>query len=334
MMYTTVADAAAPLRQIIAGKHHILVISHVNPDGDAIGSVVGLGLALEQQGHQTTWLVPTPVPPFATRMPGAERVQSYSQDQRLPATVDLVILVDTGDVQRITSIWEEQQTYLRARPLIVIDHHVTNSGEGLCNLVDPLSSSTCELIYGLLRAWDVEFTPELATALLFGITTDTQSFRTSNTTPSALRAAADLLEQYADREAIVRDVYHNTPFTYGKLLALALAEMQRAGDVVWTHVSQEMQRITGADDEAGSEVTDYLAGLGEFKASALFKERRDGTVKVSFRSNPPVDVASVAQQWGGGGHRQAAGCTIMQPLSDAEPLVIAALLQAVEGAQR
>ncbi len=333
MIYTTVADAAAPLAQVIAGKHHILVISHVNPDGDAIGSVVGLGLALEQQGHQTTWLVPTPVPAFVARLPGADRVQSYSHDQHLSPTIDLVILVDTGDVQRIARIWQEQQTYLLARPMLVIDHHVTNSGEGLCNLVDPSTSSTCELIYGLLHAWELEFTPVLATALLFGIMTDTQSFRTSNTTPSALRAAADLLEHHADREAIVRDVYHNTPFTYGKLLALALGAMHRSGDIVWTYVSQEMQRNAGADDEAASEVTDYLAGLGEFKASALFKERRDGTVKVSFRSNPPVDVAAVAVQWGGGGHRQAAGCTIMLPYSQAEPLVIAVLLQAVEGSQ-
>ena len=126
-------------------------------------------------------------------------------------------------------------------------------------------------------------------------------------------------------------MYHNTPFTYGKLLALALSEMQRTGDIVWTRVSQEMQRLTGADDEASSEVTDYLASLGEFQVSALFKERRDGTVKVSFRSNPPIDVAAVAQQFGGGGHRQAAGCTIMQSLQQAEPLVLAALRRAVEG---
>lgn len=271
MIYANVAAAAAPLAENIADKQHILIMSHVNPDGDAIGSVVALGLALEQQGKRVSMLVPTPVPPFVAGIPEVERVRSYTDDRRLPAGVDLVILVDTGDVMRIARIWDEQQRYLRQRPMIVIDHHVTNSGEGIANLVDPTISSTCELIYGLLRAWGATITPTIATALLFGITTDTQSFRTSNTTPSALRAAAELLEAGGDLARIVRDVYNNTPFTHGKLLALALGQMQQRGDVVWTHVTQAMQQAAGADDEASAEVTDYLSALGGFRASVLLR---------------------------------------------------------------
>ncbi|GAC1534166.1 MAG: bifunctional oligoribonuclease/PAP phosphatase NrnA [Herpetosiphon sp.] len=329
-IYNDVAAAAQPLADIVADKQHILIVTHVNPDGDAVGSLAALSLALEQRGHTVTALVPSPLPVFTRTIPTSDRIQVYSTNQHLPASIDVVILVDTGDVQRIARVWHEQQPFLLNRPMIVIDHHVTNSGEGICNLVDPTRSSTCELLYELLAAWNVEITSDIATALLFGIITDTQSFRTSNSTPSALRAAAALLDKGADRNRVVREVYNNIPFSYGKLLAFALTEMQSSGSLVWTRVTQAMQQAAGADDEASAEVTDYLSALGGFRASALFKERRDGTVKVSLRSIPGVDVSSVAQQFGGGGHRQAAGCTILRPLVEVEPLVIAALAREVQ----
>lgn len=332
MIYTNVEHAAEPLAAILAGKRHVLVITHVNPDGDAVGALVGLGLALEQRGHTVTLLAPSSLPPFVRNMPQVERIQVYTEDATLPPETDLVVLVDTGDAARIARVWEEQQVFLLARPLIVIDHHVTNSGQGVCNLVDPTISSTCELIYHLMRAWDTPISPDIATALLLGVTTDTQSFRTSNTTPSALRAAADLLESGGDIMRIVHDVYLNTPYTHARLLALALDKIQQRGSIVWTGVTLAMFDSTGAHEDAASEVTDYLSSLGGFKASAIFRERRDGSVKVSLRSRPGVDVSLIASQFGGGGHRQAAGCTVPGSLAEVEQLVIEALEQVVAGA--
>src|SRR4051794_3507887 len=214
MLYSTVTTAAPALAELIGtNPRRILIISHVNPDGDAIGSVIGLGLALESRGHRVSLLTPTVAPPFVANMPALERVQFFSMDPSLPSDIDLILLVDTGDVRRIGQVWETEREYVLARPIAVIDHHVTNSGEGIVNFVDPGRSSTCELIYQLLRAWDVPITPDIATALLFGVTTDTQSFRTSNTDASALRTAADLLEAGADRERIVHDVYNAIPVT-------------------------------------------------------------------------------------------------------------------------
>lgn len=325
MLYSTVDRAAPAIADALHGKRHALLITHVNPDGDAVGSLAGLGLALETRGLRVTLLTPTPRPAFVANVPTADRIRSFTDDPALPPDVDIVILVDTGDVRRIAGIWEEARDYLLARPMMVIDHHVTNTGEGIVNYVDPSRSSTCELIFELLRAWEAPISPEIATCLLFGIITDTQSFRTSNTTPSALRAAADLLECGGDQAGIVTDVYASGSVTSARLLGQALQVMAHDEQIVWTHVSQAMYQATGADDDASADVTDYLSALGGFRASALFKERRDGAVKVSLRSAPPVDVSIVAQQFGGGGHRQAAGCTIEAPLAEAQELVLTAL---------
>lgn len=329
MLYSTVADAAPAFARLLAERgtagRSILIVTHLNPDGDAIGSLTGLGMALELMGHRPTLLAPSPVPPFVARMPGVERIQCYTENPLLPEDADLVILVDTGDLQRIGRVWVEAQAYLAARPLAVIDHHVTNSGEGTVNLVAPHRASTCELVYELVRAWDVPVTPDMATALMLGLVTDTQSFRTSNTTPASLRVAAELVEAGADRERIVQDVYRNIPATTARLLGLALNRLQYDDQLVWTCVSREMQVAAGADEDGYSEVTDYLAKLGGFRACILLRERPDGAVKVSFRSLPGVDVAAVAQRFGGGGHRQAAGCTIHASLAEAEALVLPAL---------
>jgi phosphoesterase RecJ-like protein len=336
MLYTNAEQAAPAIAECIRNKQHILLITHVNPDGDAVGSLLGLGLYLEQQGHEVTMLAPTPLPIYTHRLRSVDRIQVYSASPvysetiELPESVDLIMLVDTGDVQRIARVYHDQQAYLEARPMIIIDHHATNSGEGLINLIDASLSSNCELLYQLLRAWNAQITPDIATPLLMGITTDTQSFKTSNTTPSALRAAADLIEAGAERALIMRDVYSSIPIETAKLLSLALSELKQAGDVAWTHVTQVMQRSVHATDDAAAEVTDYIANLGGLKATALFKERRDGSVKVSLRSIPGIDVAAVAQHFGGGGHRQAAGATLEGPLSDAEERLLQVLRAAVE----
>ncbi len=329
MLYSTIETAAPALATFFQPANgetsHVLIITHVNPDGDAIGSSVGLGLALEALGHRITMLIPTSSPPYLSKMPALERVQDFSANTELPADVDRVVLVDTGDVRRIGKVWELASDYLLARPIAVIDHHVTNTGEGAVNYVDPSRSSTCEMVFGLLRAWNVEPSQDVATALLFGIITDTQSFRTSNTTPSALCAAAELLGFGGNRELIVREVYNAVPATTGKLLGHALNAMQYDDEIAWTHVSTAMQDETGADDDAYSEVTDYLSALGGFRAIVLLKERRDNTVKVSMRSVPGVDVSAVARVFNGGGHKQAAGATIVAPLPEAEAQVLAAV---------
>lgn len=323
MLYTTIEHAAAPLLQAFRAAQHILLTTHVNPDGDAVGSLIGMGRMLRQLGKTVTLVVPTPLPGVATVLPDASEVQVYNETHMLPAEADLVLLLDTGSVARIDPIYSAEQAYLAARPLIVIDHHATNSGEGMLNLVMTEAAATCEILTLLAAGWNLPLDAETATALLLGLITDTQSFQTAHTSPQSLRVAADLLSAGGQLNDVVRSMLFNKPFAHARALGLAMGRLHREGSIIWTELTQAMQRESGADDEAGDEIMAYTSRIGGAQVYVLFKERRDGTVKISLRSAPGIDVGSVAQAFGGGGHREAAGATLLMPLEEARPLVLA-----------
>ncbi|HEY1016711.1 MAG TPA: bifunctional oligoribonuclease/PAP phosphatase NrnA [Herpetosiphonaceae bacterium] len=325
MLHTTVEAAAAPLMEAIAAARHILVTTHLNPDGDAVGSLIGLGRALRQLGSTVTLVAPTPLPLVAAALPDAADVRIYSAERALPAEADLVILVDTGSVSRVGPIYEDERPYLEARPLLVIDHHATNAGEGLINLVMTEAASACEIVAQLLKAWNAPCDQETATALLTGILTDTQSFQIPATSPRTMRVAADLLEAGGRLNDVVRAMLFSKPFSHAKALGLALGEMRQEGPVIWSELTRAMQAATGADDEAGDEITGYLTRITGAKVYVLFKERRDGSVKISFRSLPGIDVSLIAGEFGGGGHRQACGATVAGPLEQARATVLGRL---------
>ena len=323
MLYTTIESAAAPLLAHINAAHHILVTSHINPDGDAVGSVVGMSRVLENMGKTVSMIVPTPLPAVAHALPDANNIQIYVHNRNLPADVDLIVLLDTGSVARIEPISTHEQAYLQARPLIVIDHHVTNNGEGAVNLIMTKAAATCEILTQLFQAWNVTLDSDTATALLLGMLTDTQSFQTSQTTPQTMRVAADLVELGGRLNPLVRAMLFNNKFANAKALAAVVAGMQQEGEIIWAQFTQAIQRETGASDEAGDDITAFLSRIGGAKVYVLLKERRDGSVKLSLRSAPGIDVGSVAQALGGGGHREAAGATLEMPLDQARETVLA-----------
>jgi phosphoesterase RecJ-like protein len=214
---------------------------------------------------------------------------------------------------RVGRVYEEHAVALTALPAIIVDHHVTNDGAATLNLIRPVAASTCELLLALFQALGLTISADIATCLLLGLTTDTQSFQTSATTADTLRAAASLLEHGADYMGVVHEVYFALPSSSATLIGIALAEMQREGSLAWTTVSQAMMRATGAEDEAADEVVRIMQRIAGVRALVLFKERYDGTTKISLRAVPPIDVASLAQTWGGGGHTQASGATLLMP---------------------
>jgi phosphoesterase RecJ-like protein len=309
MIVTDPAEAAPLIAQQIAQADRILILSHINPDGDAIGSLLGLWHALQALGKSAVPLASSALPSYALWLPGAEHVQVYQPGGGLPEA-DLVIMADTASLSRVGRIYDEHAETLRSLPLVVIDHHVTNEGAGVVDLVRPSAASTCELLFHLFRAMVVPVSPELATCLLLGVVTDTQSFQTSATKPDSLRVTADLLEHGADHSRVIHEVYFALPPSSAALIGLALGQLQLEGPLAWTFVTQEMMRSTGAEDEAADEVVRTMQRIVGVRALVLFKERADGTTKISLRSLPPLNVARVAQTWGGGGHTQASGATL------------------------
>ncbi len=332
MIYSDPAAAAPVIMAALQQAQRILVLTHVNPDGDAIGSMLGLWHTLQRMGKTVTALASSELPEYVTVLPGIDQVQVYAPGSPLPPS-DLIWMVDTASLERVGRIYDDHASTLTAQPLIIVDHHATNDGKGQLNLIMPSMASCAELLYLLLRTMDVTLTPEAATCLLLGITTDTQSFQTSSTNPQSLRVAAELLEVGADHDHIIRSVYYATPYSTLQLIGLSLSQVQREDDLIWTHISQEMLQLTAAEDEAGDDVVRAMQRVAGVRACVLFKERSNGDIKISLRSTPGIDVSVIARQWGGGGHVQAAGATLQMNLEAARqavlPQVRAALAHAI-----
>ncbi len=331
MIFTDPTAAAPPLAAQIAAAHRILILSHINPDGDAIGSLLGTWHALRALGKEAIPMASPPLPEYTAWMPGIEHVQLYQRGSDLP-DVDMVIMVDTASPARTGAIYEDHGAILANLPLAIIDHHVTNEGIGTLNLIRPASASNCELLFMLFQSMHVPISPELATCLMLGVTTDTQSFQTSATKAETLRIAADLLDKGADQGRVVHEVYYALPASSAALIGKALAELQYDDLIAWVTISRAMMEETGAEDESVDEVVRLMQRIGSTRALVMFKERNNGTTKISLRSRPPLDVARLARRWGGGGHSQAAGATLEMPPEQAANEVLPLLRALVTAA--
>lgn len=329
MLTNNPAEAAPAIASYIATAERILLLTHVNPDGDAIGSMLGMWHALTDMGKSAVPLASSSLPGYANELPGVKNVVVYKSGQALPPH-DLIIMVDTANLARVGRVFDDHGATLSERPLIIIDHHVTNVGEGSVNLIDPRRASCAELVFDLLRDMHAPISPGAATCMQMGITTDTQSYQTSGTNADSLRASADLIEHGADQQAIIRRVYFHTPYSTLLVIGNALSQLQRDGALYWTTITTALIRSTGAEDEAGDEVVKLMQRTAGGRVFVLFKERFDGTVKISLRSVPGIDVASIAQIWGGGGHRQAAGATLQMNLAAAQAEVLPRLREALK----
>lgn len=330
MIYTEPTAAAPAFRAQIEGARRILLLTHVNPDGDAVGSLLGAAHALRDSGKEPICLLASPAPSYSRGLPGAEWLSVYRRGAQLPAA-DLIWMLDTATPDRIGAISDEHGAALRAGPLMITDHHVTNDGGGQLNLIDPSAASNADLLFRMLRAAGLPVSPAAATCLLLGVVTDTQSFQTSGTTPQTLRAAAELVEAGADLQGVVRAVYLSVPTSTVRLTALALSALHREGPLIWATVSLAQLAAASAGDEASDDTVKRMQQVEGMRICALFKERHDGTVKLSLRSVPGIDVAAIARTWGGGGHAQAAGATLPVGLAEA-PEIVLPLLRAALGA--
>jgi phosphoesterase RecJ-like protein len=222
---------------------------------------------------------------------------------------DAWVLLDTSDPVRLGNVHAHNIRLFESLPILNLDHHPTNLEFGAVNVVDSSAAAVGEQIPLLLNAMDQELDPIAAQWLLLGIVTDTLGFRTSSTTARTMATAARLMECGGRLYEIVDAVFATRPLAQVMLWSRALANVKTDGRTLWTTISREMLRETGAKEEEAEGLASFLAGVRTMKVFALLKERGDGT-RVSLRSNPGVDVAAIARVFGGGGHTQAAGCTI------------------------
>ncbi len=306
---------------LIDEAQRILLICHVNPDGDAVGSLLGLGWALRKLGKQCTLACSDPVPPIYHYLPGSEMVTNQPQ-----GTFDLIITLDCSDLRRLGEVYDSQD--LVGVPIINIDHHVTNVEFGTVNWVDPTATSTAEMVLELVQRLGVPLNQTIATCLLNGIVTDTRGFRTPNTTRRAMEAAITLVDAGAPLAKITNQVFNRRPLADIRLWAEALRTVRLEGPIIWAEITPAMRQECGFTEEGDAGLASFLITANEADIAVVFNQQANGRVEVGMRSVPGVDVSAVALSFGGGGHPQAAGFGINGSLPAVREQVIAALKQA------
>jgi bifunctional oligoribonuclease and PAP phosphatase NrnA len=294
-----------------------LVVAHENPDGDALGSMLGMTLGLRALGKDVVMYLTGTAP-----LPGEYRFLELSNLQReLPADTEerVLVAVDCANERRIG---EAMTGVDRAKLVLNVDHHHDNSNFGSVNLIDAEASSTAEIVRDVLHELHVALTPEIAAALYVGLVTDTGRFQYTNTTPKALRLAAELVEEGADVHGIFRHVYESVQFSKLKLLARALerAQLFQGGRLVVSYLLKDDFGDVGAEEPYSEGIIDYLRAVEGSEMVALIREppRNEGpSRRISLRSShDEVDVSAIARQAGGGGHRQAAGFSSERPINE------------------
>ncbi len=318
-----------PIKNFFASKDKILITTHLNPDGDAIGSEMALALFLKQQNKRVYIINSDPTPVFFQFLDAENEIELYdeSRHQEIMASCEGCLVVDASEWKRLGSIHPAlQQSGL---PMACIDHHIGPNHMCTAERIDNSASSTGELIYDFLIEQNAQFTQTMLDALYTCLLTDTGSFRFSNTTPRTHRIAADLLQRGADYQKIYSTIFesnskHRT-WLKGELLAhLHFEENDR---LAWFVMPQALLKKTGAEEWEAEGFSELPRTVNGVEISIMFTETKQGLAKASFRSRGNIPINELAQQFGGGGHKFAAGAALSVPLEPAIKTVVAAAKQ-------
>lgn len=306
-----------------------LVVSHISPEGDAIGSLLGMALALRSLGKDVTAYLEDPVPDLFKFLPGAETVVHNLEGA---GSFDATFAVDCGQKERLGKGFVN----LKEPGMIVnIDHHATNDSFGDVNVIVPDASAAGELVYDFCKAASIPVTREIAVNLYVAIHTDTGSFHYSSSTPESFIKAGELVRLGAEPWEITRRVYENHPARKFKLLGLVLPtldiiNLEGGSKIATLLVTLDMFKDSGAEKDLADGFVNYARGIEGVEVGVLFREAGKLEYKVSLRSKGGADVAEIAMSFGGGGHRNAAGFTLKGTLDE----VRAKVIEAVKGELR
>ena len=289
----------------------VAIAAHIRPDGDAIGSVLGLGLALENAGKKVQYLFPDGIPTRFHFLPGAKNFT-----KKIEAPVDLAIAVDCADKARMGGIFDSLQVNIN------IDHHKTNTHFGEINLIEPECAATAEVLTKHIPAWGLTLSSDVANALLCGILTDSQGFATSNTTPSTLRYTAVLVDAGANLHYMYAKTITEKDFQSVRLWGCGLSKIKYEGGVVWSTLTQADRKVSNYQGNDDADLVNFMSTIIDGHVYVLLNEQQNGQTKVSWRSNPDIDVSILAEEFGGGGHHSAAGAEIKDAINRAERSVI------------
>lgn len=314
-----VQDRIKVLADLFAKKTRFVLMTHVNPDGDAVGSCLALGLGLASLNKKVTMFCQGGVPYLYGFLPGTGQISS---SPGAPEDYDIAVLLDCHDLERAG---DQALAMSRVPVLAVVDHHIADDASlPEHSLVDPGASSAGELVYHILTALGAEITPEIATNIFVAISTDTGSFSYENTSSGALSVCAELVKSGAEPWGVFQRLHLNKSHERLELLGLALRGMtfHHQGRVGAVTITSEMLSVTGAASADTEGVVEYPRSVKGVELAVLFRQTENGGCKVSLRSRGRVNVAALSQSFGGGGHHNAAGFYIKGAIEEVKKRVI------------
>lgn len=309
--------------KVIGDAHTVALACHVNPDGDALGSMLALHHTLLADGRRSVASFPEPftIAPHYRELPGLDLIVPPSQ---FPETPEVMVTFDCGAINRLAGL---QRSAEGAGELIVLDHHISNERYGTINVIDPHAAATGVVVRDLIDRLGLPLTDRSAVALYTALVCDTGRFQYETTTPEVFALAGELIRYDVPIARLSRTLFEEHRFAYLQLLAEALGNSQlvREQRFVWTSVTQEMLARRDVTIEEIEGLIDVVRRTAEADVACVLKEEADGTVKVSLRSVGDTDVRLIAAAYGGGGHRFAAGFTSSVGIAETVDRIRAAL---------
>lgn len=314
------ASREARILEVLRGGERFLVTSHSRPDGDAVGSMLAMGMLLKQMGKQADLVTADRIPPVYRGLPGAGSVRSA---MRVHGPYDAAILLECDGLERA------RLRGLEDLFLINIDHHVSGSEFGQINWIDCDAASVGEMVYRLVKAAGATLTPEMAVCLYTTVLTDTGGFCYGATRPATFALAYELTLAGADPIRVAQEIYFSTTAAKMLLLGAALSNLKREGRLAWLWVTHQDMVRSYATDEDCEGIVNYAVCISGIEAAVFLRELPERRIRLSLRSKGRVNVAAIAERLGGGGHESAAGCTVEGPLARALDEILAELRPAV-----
>jgi phosphoesterase RecJ-like protein len=322
------AELVGSIVSAIRGNDRFLVVSHARPDGDAVGSVLAMGSILHTMGKNVDMVLADAVPVVYRTLPGVERIR---ETRSIDADAyDIAIVLECDGTLR-TGI-----TGLDRLPIINIDHHLTGCCYGVINWIDPQAAAVAAMVFEIAGSAGVTVTPAIATCLYTALMTDTGSFTYPGTSAETFTLAHALIDLGAKADTVARDVLYSVPVARIHLLGVALSRLQLRGSIAWSYITQADLEELSATDEDSEGTVNYLISIGGVEAAAFLRElprvspAAPQQFRTSLRSKSNVDVSLVASLCGGGGHRNAAGCTLDGPFEGAIERILLELEREVQ----
>ncbi len=304
------------LLKLIKESSNIVILSHTAPDGDSLGSSLAFYNAMVDINKKAKVIIDDDIPDTYKFLKGIDKIESVSNYDNF----DLAVVLDCSDIGRLG----KSAKYLENKKSINIDHHISNSVFGTYNLIDSNAAATTEIVYEVIKAIQITISKEIADCLYAGIVTDTGKFQYSNTTAKTHEITGRLLNYGTDPSRLNRFIYQNNSKAKLKLIGEAIGNLElysndRIGCIVLT---KEQFLVTGAKDEDSEGIINFVTDIDTVEVALLFREYKDGKVKISFRSKNEIDVNALASVFGGGGHIKASGATVPGSISSVKEQVL------------